>query len=260
MTARTWGDDADWSLVTFAGRPLPESIQHDVVRIDVGSTLGWSAGARAANRLAVLEHGRIELISNNHARLALGMGAVFVLATNDLSGIRNTGSQPAVITTVHRLPSAVRSRRHVEAPTQPPIEDEGVPAMQMKLELVLIPVTDIDRAKAFYSDQAGFAVDVDVTPAPNVRVVQLTPPGSSCSITIGTGLPHLSDMPPGSIKGIHLVVDNIERAREELVSRGVSVGDIDDSSGGGVRYAEFTDPDGNLFLLQEMAWRTGDAY
>ena len=132
--------------------------------------------------------------------------------------------------------------------------------MQMKLELVLIPVTDVDRAKAFYSDRAGFAVDVDVTPAPNVRVVQLTPPGSSCSITIGTGLPHLSDMAPGSIKGIHLVVDNIDSARAELVSRGVAVGDIDDSSGGGVRYAEFSDPDGNLLLLQEMAWRTGDAY
>jgi catechol 2,3-dioxygenase-like lactoylglutathione lyase family enzyme len=260
MTTGHWGDDLDWAHVTFTRRPLPEGVRHDIVHIDVGSTLGRSGCASVVNRLAVVEHGRIELVSHNDVRLTLGVGAVFVLPANDLSEIRNAGSQPAVITTVHRLPTAVRSRRDVEPTAHPSLRDEGAPTMQMKLELVLVPVTDVDRAKAFFSDRAGFAVDVDVTPAPNVRVVQLTPPGSSCSITIGTGLPHLSDMAPGSIKGIHLVVDNIERAREELVSRGVTVGDIDDTSGGGVRYAEFSDPDGNLLLLQEMAWRTGDAF
>ncbi len=91
--------------------------------------------------------------------------------------------------------------------------------MDMKLELVPVPVTDVDRAKAFYVG-LGFAADVDVSPAPGVRVVQLTPPGSACSISIGTGLPAYEDAPPGSVKGLHLVVRDIEAARADLVGRG----------------------------------------
>ena len=128
----------------------------------------------------------------------------------------------------------------------------------MKFELVPIPVTDVDRAKAFYADQVGFHVDVDVRPADGVRVVQLTPPGSGCSIGLGTGLAAY-EAAPGSVRGLHLVVDGIERARAELVGRGVDVGEVQDV-GGGVRYAGFSDPDGNGWTLQEMAWRTGDAY
>jgi predicted enzyme related to lactoylglutathione lyase len=131
--------------------------------------------------------------------------------------------------------------------------------VQMKLELVLLPVTDVDRAKAFYRDQLGFVEDVDVRPADGVRVVQLTPPGSACSVTIGTGLPAFADMAPGTVKGLHLVVADIEAARAELVGRGVDVGAVEDV-GGGVRYAGFSDPDGNSLTLQEMAWRTGDNY
>lgn len=131
--------------------------------------------------------------------------------------------------------------------------------LQMKLELVLVPVTDVDRAKEFYAGTLGFAEDVDVRPAPGVRVVQMTPPGSACSIMVGTGLTGLADMAPGSIRGLHLVVRDIEAARDELTARGAKVGPIDDV-GGGVRYAEIADPDGNTVLLQEMAWRTGDAY
>ncbi len=131
--------------------------------------------------------------------------------------------------------------------------------MQMKLELVPVPVTDIDRAKSFYTEKVGFALDVDVQPAPGVRVVQLTPPGSACSIVIGTGLNDISDMTAGTQKGLHLVVDSIERSREELIGRGVDVGDVVDV-GGGVRYAWFQDPDGNSMVLQEMAWRTGDNF
>ena len=131
--------------------------------------------------------------------------------------------------------------------------------MDMKLELVPMPVTDVDRAKAFYADQLGFVVDVDVRPTEGMRVVQLTPPGSACSIVIGTGMNQISDMPAGSLKGLHLVVDDIEGARAELVGRGVEVADIVDV-GGGVRYAWFADPDGNSLTLQEMAWRTGDAF
>jgi predicted enzyme related to lactoylglutathione lyase len=128
----------------------------------------------------------------------------------------------------------------------------------MKLELVPIPVTDVDRAKAFYAEQLGFVVDVDVRPADGVRVVQLTPPGSACSIGMGTGLP-VYEAPPGSVRGLHLVVADIERAREELVGRGVDVGAVQDV-GGGVLYAALEDPDGNTLTLQEMPWRTGDAF
>ena len=131
--------------------------------------------------------------------------------------------------------------------------------MDMKLELVPVPVTDIERAKAFYTDRAGFVLDVDVTPADGVRIVQLTPPGSACSIVLSTGLTELADMSPGSIKGLHLVVNDIEQSRAELIDRGVEMADIVDV-GGGVRYAWFADPDGNSLTLQEMAWRTGDAF
>jgi predicted enzyme related to lactoylglutathione lyase len=130
--------------------------------------------------------------------------------------------------------------------------------MDMKLELVPIPVTDVDRSKAFYADGLGFVVDVDVHPAPGVRVVQLTPPGSACSIGLGTGLPAY-DAPPGSVRGLHLVVDDIEAARADLVGRGVDVGAVVDV-GGGVLYAAIEDPDGNTLTLQSMPWRTGGTY
>jgi catechol 2,3-dioxygenase-like lactoylglutathione lyase family enzyme len=125
----------------------------------------------------------------------------------------------------------------------------------MKLELVPIPVTDVDRAKAFYADRLGFSVDVDVSPVEGVRVVQLTPPGSACSIGLGTGL-GAYDGEPGSIRALHLVVPDIEQAREDMIGRGVEVGPVSDV-GGGVRYASLVDPDGNTLVLQEMAWRTG---
>ena len=132
--------------------------------------------------------------------------------------------------------------------------------MDMKLELVPIPVTDVDRAKAFYTDQLGFVADVDVTLAPGVRVVQVTPPGSSCSIGMGTGFEAYDGREPGSVKALHLVVDDIEKARAELVGRGVDVGQVEGDGGGGVKFAGFSDPDGNTLVLQEMAWRTGEKF
>jgi len=120
------------------------------------------------------------------------------------------------------------------------------------LELVPVPVTDVDRALRFYSEQAGFHLDVDVSPADGVRVVQLTPPGSFCSITLTTGLPQL-DMPAGTLRGLHLVVKDIEAARQELIGRGVEVSETEDL--GGVFYAWFQDPDGNTWALQHMPWR-----
>lgn len=130
--------------------------------------------------------------------------------------------------------------------------------MDMKLEFVPVPVSDIDRAMAYYTEGLGFVVDVDVQPAPGVRVVQLTPPGSACSIGLGAGLPAYQ-AEPGSTRALHLVVADIDTARNELVSRGVEVGAVFDV-GGGVKYASLSDPDGNTLTLQEMSWRTGGAF
>lgn len=119
----------------------------------------------------------------------------------------------------------------------------------MKLELVPVPVTDVDRAKAFY-ERAGFYCEVDSHISDTMRVVQFTPPGSACSIVFGTGMGELTDMQPGSVKGLHLVVANMGQARDALLARGVDVGEITDVQG--VQYAQFNDPDGNLWLLQEF--------
>lgn len=124
----------------------------------------------------------------------------------------------------------------------------GAP-LEMRLELVPVPVSDVDRAKAFY-EQAGFNLLVDVQPAEGMRVVQFTPPGSACSIVFGIGMQEISDMQPGSVKGLHLAVADMDAARTALVRRGIDVGEITDM--GGVKYAGFSDPDGNLWLLQEF--------
>jgi predicted enzyme related to lactoylglutathione lyase len=126
--------------------------------------------------------------------------------------------------------------------------------MEMKLELVPVPVVDIDGAKNFYAERLGFNVDVDVRPADGVRVVQLTPPGSACSIVLGAGLPMIA-MEPGSIKGLHLVVKDIAETRQTLTGRGFEVGEVDEQAQG-VKYAAFSDPEGNTWTLQEMPWRS----
>ena len=135
--------------------------------------------------------------------------------------------------------------------------------MDMRLELVVVPVSDVDRAKEFY-ERAGFRLDVDHRAGEQFRVVQLTPPGSECSITIGTGL---TPGPPGTYQGMHLVVTDIEAAREDLVGRGIDVGEIfhfgasGQSSGPDPErraygsFAAFSDPDGNGWLLQEVGER-----
>jgi predicted enzyme related to lactoylglutathione lyase len=120
---------------------------------------------------------------------------------------------------------------------------------EMKLEMVPVPVSDVDRAKAFY-EKAGFTLGVDTRPTEGMRVVQFTPPGSACTIVFGTGMGDITEMKPGSVKGLHLVVDDISKARSALVNRGIAVGEITDVSG--VKYAGFNDPDGNSWLLQEF--------
>ena len=120
---------------------------------------------------------------------------------------------------------------------------------EMKLELVPVPVADVDRAKAFY-EQAGFDLLVDTPVGDTMRVVQYTPPGSACTIVFGTGMPGISDMAPGSVHGLHLVVDDIDKARTALLERGVEVEELIDINE--VRYAPFHDPDGNTWLLQEF--------
>jgi predicted enzyme related to lactoylglutathione lyase len=119
--------------------------------------------------------------------------------------------------------------------------------MDFKLELVAVPVSDVDRAKAFYVDQAGFIADHDHEVNENLRFVQLTPPGSACSISIGKGL---IDSEPGSVKGLQLVVSDIEAARAELTGRGVAVGEVQDFPWG--RFVFFQDPDGNAWSVQEI--------
>jgi catechol 2,3-dioxygenase-like lactoylglutathione lyase family enzyme len=120
--------------------------------------------------------------------------------------------------------------------------------VDMKLELVPVPVSDVDRAKAFYL-QLGFGNLHDTQISDTMRVVQFTPPGSSCAIVFGTGMGEITAMEPGSIKGLHLVVADIEEARADLVGRGIEVGEVMDL--GGVKYVRFADPDGNVWLLQE---------
>ncbi len=122
--------------------------------------------------------------------------------------------------------------------------------MQMKLELVQVPVTDVDRAKAFYTEKIGFNADHDHQLSDELRFVQLTPPGSACSIAIGTGL---TKMPPGSIEGLQLVVTDIEATRQELVSRGAEVSEIEDLPWGS--FVFFHDPDGNAWAIQQLTPR-----
>ena len=137
--------------------------------------------------------------------------------------------------------------------------------MDWKLEVVVVPIRDVDRAKQFYSEQVGFVVDLDTQINDEVRFVQLTPPGSGCSIVIGTGM---VDMAPGSVKGLQLVVSDIEAARSQLVERGVAVSPIqhyegtvlvDGRGGKWNSFIFFNDPDGNAWTVQQSpGWKNGD--
>jgi catechol 2,3-dioxygenase-like lactoylglutathione lyase family enzyme len=136
--------------------------------------------------------------------------------------------------------------------------------MDWTLEVVVVPVTDLDRAKAFYSEQLGFNVDHDTRVSDQVRVIQLTPPGSGCSVVVGHGI---AEMVPGSLKGLQLVVSDIQAARAELVGRGVEVsevqvldGDMSRLERGGealdnVGFLFFSDPDGNGWAVQQISAR-----
>jgi predicted enzyme related to lactoylglutathione lyase len=119
--------------------------------------------------------------------------------------------------------------------------------MDWNLELAMIPVSDIDRAKAFYTDQAGFNADHDHTVSDEIRFVQLTPPGSACSIAIGRGI---TDAAPGSVAGLQMVVPDIEAAHGDLVKRGAQVSEIQELAWG--RFVFFADPDGNKWAVQQL--------
>jgi catechol 2,3-dioxygenase-like lactoylglutathione lyase family enzyme len=128
----------------------------------------------------------------------------------------------------------------------------GRTQMDLKLEVVPIPVSDVDAAKAFYTEQVGFNLDHDARPNEHMRVVQMTPPGSACSVVIGEGLPLGA---PGSVKGVQLVVEDIDTVREALAGRGVGVSDIQQLGPEGTpgsRFLFFEDPDGNTWAVQEM--------
>jgi predicted enzyme related to lactoylglutathione lyase len=119
--------------------------------------------------------------------------------------------------------------------------------VDLKLELVAVPVSDVDRAKSFYVDQAGFNADHDHVVNEDIRFVQLTPPGSACSIALGKGI---TDAPPGSVKGLQLVVSDIDEARSELAGRGIDVSEVHDFPWG--RFVFFSDPDGNGWAVQQI--------
>jgi predicted enzyme related to lactoylglutathione lyase len=127
---------------------------------------------------------------------------------------------------------------------------KGQGAMDFKLELVAVPVSDVDRAKAFYTDNAGFNADHDFQVNEGLRFVQLTPPGSACSIAIGQGI---TEAAPGSVQGLQLVVSDIQAARAELVGRGTVVSDVQEFPWG--RFVFFNDPDGNRWSVQEIQAR-----
>ena len=119
--------------------------------------------------------------------------------------------------------------------------------MDWRLELVQVPVSDVDRAKAFYTEKVGFIADQDHTVGDGIRFVQLTPPGSGCSIAVGSGL---GDMAPGSVEGLQLVVSDIQAAREELVERGVEASEVQEFPWGS--FVFFSDPDGNGWAVQQL--------
>ena len=119
--------------------------------------------------------------------------------------------------------------------------------LDIRIELILVPVTDVDRAKAFYADKVGFVVDHDVRVSETLRFVQLTPPGSACSIAIGEGI---TDATPGSVKGIQVVVDDADEARAFLVANGVDAPAVEDLAWG--RFTGFADPDGNQWTVQQL--------
>jgi len=133
--------------------------------------------------------------------------------------------------------------------------------MELRIELLLIPVSDVDRAKAFYTEKAGFNLDVDHRAGDDFRVVQMTPPGSACSIAVGRGI---TDAAPGSNRGTHLIVSDIVAARDALVRRGIAVSDVRHMDAGAWKpgphpehsdyasFADFADPDGNTWVLQEV--------
>ena len=122
--------------------------------------------------------------------------------------------------------------------------------MEMKLELIAVPVSDVDRAKVFYTEKIGFNADHDYQVRDDLRFVQLTPPGSACSIVIGVGI---TDMPPGSVKGLQMVVADVKEVRDELVKRGVEVSEIEVMPWGS--FVFFSDPDGNRWSLQQLPVR-----
>ncbi len=123
--------------------------------------------------------------------------------------------------------------------------------MDMKLELVPVPVSDIERAKTFYTETLGFHVDHDTDLSETVHFIQLTPPGSACSIVIGKGLGEMDKMQPGSVKGLLLVVKDIHEARELLVNKGIEAGDVIEYPRG-IKFVHFNDPDGNMWMFQEI--------
>jgi ketosteroid isomerase-like protein/catechol 2,3-dioxygenase-like lactoylglutathione lyase family enzyme len=192
----------------------------------------------AGERVVVL--GRITMQGRSSGVALQGEGA------SDLDAARWVGGAHRVVPDPGRGPA----RR---GPRARPIatRERKAGAMDFKLELVAVPVSDVDRAKAFYTEQAGFNADHDHVVSDDLRFVQLTPPGSACSIAIGKGV---SDAEPGSVKGLQMVVSDIHAAREELAGRGLEVGEVQEFPWGS--FVFFSDPDGNGWAVQQIPDRS----
>ncbi len=184
---------------------------------DLGVEVGAAIG------VADVEHGMVESVDGHSAPISI-----------DQHNVRNAAGLPGGVDYLDRL-VATGPRGGF---------------MDWKLELVTVPVADVDRAIGFYTDQAGFNLDYDHKVDERIRFVQLTPPGSACSIALGTGL---SEAPPGSVPGLQLVVDDVDAAREQLAGKGVEVSEISDFPWG--RFVYFVDPDGNRWAVQQIPER-----
>lgn len=191
------------------------------------------------------------LVVEEEAEGAWHDGAVTVVTFADLGDGRTEMTFRASVRTTDEM------RGHAEAGTASAFDrlTEHLAErtnMDFRLEVIVVPVSDADRAKAFYTDQVGFTLDHDASPNPEVRVVQLTPPGSACSIVVG---PELPGMEPGGVKGLQLVVADIEAAHAELAGRGVAVGEVQllgPPEKDGSKFFFFEDPDGNGWAVQEL--------
>jgi RNA polymerase sigma factor (sigma-70 family) len=234
--ARTAGE-TDWPQILALYNLLDRAADNPMVTLNRAVALAMVRGPEAG--LALLAPLDADARVANHHRLAAVRGHLHEMAGEE-EAAREAYRQAA------RMTTSLPERRYLDAKARS-VGTPSVGTMDWKIELVNLPVSDVDRAKAFYVDQVGFNADYDHQVSEEMRFVQLTPPGSACSICIGTGL---TDAEPGSVEGMQIVVDDAEAARAELVSRGVEASEVQTFPWG--KFTFFKDPDGNAWAVQQI--------